>query len=583
MLFCMGTMKGGAMKEKKRSKKLVLNIIMISVAACAAIAALLSIFSAVKLSNTYDMLIEETLTTASIQMADEIERMYPGEWSLDDDDVLWKGDNAFKGQFTGALKERTGLDYAIFYDNIRAITTVEGSPVGRKNADTTAPDDIYQTVVKNKQTYYRPNYIVAGQQYSGVYAPVLADDGTVGGMTCAFRKTHDIQAAIRQNVISMVALALVCVAVVIGIGITLYRSSASAMKNIVDAITQMATGDLRVEFLPATLERTDELGTIAASSQTLVNELTDVLRSAKQLSGDVTSAGDELSNSATQASEASNQVTHAIDDISKGAVGQAESVQDSASNTSDIGNDIDGITGNVDDLGKYSDEMKEACDRAMLALNQLIEQNANTQVSMQSIDAQIRSTNEAARGISEASDLITNISSQTNLLALNASIEAARAGDAGRGFAVVANEIGTLASQTQDATVSINAIIQKLISESEKTVQTVEELNREFEMQTEKLESTKNDMISMQDNVGSVTESSGSISGRIDTLNGSKNSLLEIISDLSAISEENAASTEETTASMEELNATFEIISKSAEELKVLAQKLDKEISFFEV
>ncbi len=568
---------------KKRKRKLVLHIITISVIACAVIAVLLTGFAAIELSGTYEQLVEETLKTASIQMADEIERMYEGEWSLDEDDVLWKGDTAFKGQFTGALKERTGLDYAIFYDNIRAITTVSGSPVGRKNADTLAPDDIYNTVVKGRQTYYRSNYVVAGQVYSGVYAPVLADDGSVGGMTVAFRKTEDINKAIRRIIITMVALAAACVIVVIVIGIVLYRGSAHAMSNIVDSLVQMATGDLRVEFSKDALNRVDELGTIAESSKTLVEELTQVIGQAMKLSGNVSTAGEELSDSASQASVASNQVTIAIDEISKGAVGQADSVQTSATNTADIGNDIEGITTNVGQLGSYATSMEEASSRAMEALDMLMRQNENTVESMKSIDAQIRSTNEAAKNISAASDLITNISSQTNLLALNASIEAARAGEAGRGFEVVASEIGSLAAKTQEATVTINGIIKKLIDESEKTVVTVQELNEAIEEQTQKIESTKEDMISMQENVLSVTNSSTSISDRVDTLNVAKNSLIGIISDLSAISEENAASTQETTASMQELNATFEIISKSAEDLKSLANDLNNDLSFFKV
>lgn len=567
----------------KRKRKLVLHIITISVIACTVIAILLTGFAAIELSGTYEQLVEETLKTASIQMADEIERMYEGEWSLDEDDVLWKGDTAFKGQFTGALKERTGLDYAIFYDNIRAITTVSGSPVGRKNADTLAPDDIYNTVVKGRQTYYRSNYVVAGQVYSGVYAPVLADDGSVGGMTVAFRKTEDINKAIKRIIITMVALAAACVIVVIVIGVVLYRGSAHAMSNIVDSLVQMASGDLRVEFSQDALNRVDELGTIAESSKTLVEELTQVIGQAMKLSGNVSTAGEELSDSASQASVASNQVTIAIDEISKGAVGQADSVQTSATNTADIGNDIEGITTNVGQLGTYATSMEKASLRAMEALDMLMRQNENTVESMKSIDAQIRSTNEAAKNISAASDLITNISSQTNLLALNASIEAARAGEAGRGFEVVASEIGSLAAKTQEATVTINGIIKKLIDESEKTVVTVKELNEAIEEQTQKIESTKEDMISMQENVLSVTNSSTSISDRVDTLNVAKNSLIGIISDLSAISEENAASTQETTASMQELNATFEIISKSAEDLKSLANDLNSDLSFFKV
>lgn len=571
------------MKEKKRNKKLVLNIIVISVIACTVIAALLTTIASVEVSKTYENLIEQTLNTAAIQMADEIERMYQGEWKLDEDDVLWKGETAFKGQFTGTLKERTGLDYAIFYDNIRAITTVPGSPVGRKNADTTAPADIYQRVVKEGKTYYRQNYMVAGEMYSGAYAPVLADDGSIGGMTCAFRKTSDISTAVRNNIVKMVLIALGCVAAVCGIGVFLYRTSASAMANIVESITKLSTGDLRVEFSEAALNREDELGKIAESGRILVEALSKVITSALQLSGDVSEAGNDLSGAADQASQASNQVTMAIDEISKGAVGQAESVQTSANNTSEIGHDIEGITENVKDLGKCSDEMKDACGRAMVALDHLMKQNTHTVESMKSIDAQIRSTNEAAHNISQASELITNISSQTNLLALNASIEAARAGDAGRGFAVVANEIGTLASQTQEATIKINDIISKLVDESAKTVQTVEFLNESFVAQTKQLESTQKDMITMESNVDNVTDSSTHISGRIGNLNNSKNHLVEIISDLSAISEENAASSEETTASMQELNATFEVISHSAEELKNLAQRLNDEISFFTV
>lgn len=202
---------------------------------------------------------------------------------------------------------------------------------------------------------------------------------------------------------------------------------------------------------------------------------------------------------------------------------------------------------------------------------------------MKVIDHQINATNEAVKNISAASDLITSISSQTNLLALNASIEAARAGEAGRGFAVVATEIGSLADQSQKATVEINNIVAELIQESEKSVETVDALSKNFEVQNEQLDSTKKDMHEMEVGVKHVTSAAGEINGQIGNLNHAKNSLLEIITDLSAISEENAAATQQTNASMQELNATFSVINQSTSDLQELAKKLHEEMNFFEL
>ncbi|MCR5100633.1 MAG: cache domain-containing protein [Butyrivibrio sp.] len=562
----------------RRNQKLIVHLMSIFLGALVIVSILLVIVGAIEVSNAYTVMFEAQLQTASEHIASQFTYEWEGDWFISESGELGKGEIIVGDQIltlSKDLKAKTELDYTICYETTRMVSTLSG-------AEGTKVDDIVaQTVYQQKEEYLDDNVIINGERYFAYYTPMYNDDGSIAGMIAANRKANVLTSAVNKAIIIMVVIAIIFVAIVLGIGISISLSTTKVMTNIVDSLKTLSEGKLSIHIDPSALARKDELGTIAQSTKNLDDELCDVIRVTKGLSNDVTKSGDELSSSSEQASQASGQVTIAVDEISRGAVSQAESIQSSAGNTNDIGFDIDSISDNIEELTEYTNNMKAACNNAMQALNQVLDQNATVIDQMREIDEQIKSTNEAVQDISEASDIITSISSQTNLLSLNASIEAARAGDAGKGFAVVATEIGQLAEQSRVAAVKINKIVENLVVESQKSVDTLDELNKGIEEQNRQLDSTRTDMDTMVVDVDNVATSSASISERINTLNGSKNSLIDIIQDLSAISEENAASTEETNASMEELNATFDVISNSAHELKNLAKQLDEKINFF--
>lgn len=381
------------------------------------------------------------------------------------------------------------------------------------------------------------------------------------------------------GLIVIVGVILLIVSAVLGFNIA--NSFAKPISATSMLAGEMAGGNLTANDVK--VKANNEIAEMADAVNDMRARLSDVMLHTKESSKDVDNESISLSDSASQASEAASQVSHAIDEISRGAVSQAESVQTAAGNATSIGDDIDIISGNVEQLNEYSSDMRDSCNKAMDTLSQLIKQSEEVTQSVKDIGETIESTNTSAKQISEFTEAISSIASQTNLLSLNASIEAARAGDAGKGFAVVAQEISSLAEESNKSANMIKEIVDTLLQNSAQSVDVMVKLNENFGKQSEQLSTTKENMESMVESVSNVAQSSNQIAEKVDSLNAAKNELTHIITDLSAISEENAASTQETNASMEELNATFQLISDSAKKLQNLAESLGQNISYFQV
>ncbi|WP_370295477.1 methyl-accepting chemotaxis protein [Pseudomonas benzenivorans] len=123
----------------------------------------------------------------------------------------------------------------------------------------------------------------------------------------------------------------------------------------------------------------------------------------------------------------------------------------------------------VQEVARHSNQTAEAAMRADQAANighqlvgQMVESSQTLSQDIGAAAAAVQALAQDTADIGSILDVIRSIADQTNLLALNAAIEAARAGDQGRGFAVVADEVRSLAKRTQDSTMEIQDMIERL-------------------------------------------------------------------------------------------------------------------------
>ena len=254
---------------------------------------------------------------------------------------------------------------------------------------------------------------------------------------------HEVNAVLRMPAL-LVLLALLGMAVCAWL---LIRSITVPLNHTVQALARATDGHTDLTLRLPT-DGFDELTQVAHSFNRLVEAAHRVTRSMAQASQRITRTSDSLGQ-ITEAAQRSMQAQQLETDSVVAAMSEMVStVQDvahnasvAASSTRDAEQQATAGSATVRDAGEAIGALAEALDHSRSVVDQLAADSGS---------------------VGRVLDVITAIAEQTNLLALNAAIEAARAGEHGRGFAVVADEVRTLARRTQQSTLEIQQIINRV-------------------------------------------------------------------------------------------------------------------------
>lgn len=388
------------------------------------------------------------------------------------------------------------------------------------------------------------------------------------------------------NRVSRMAYIMAVVVLIVAVALAFVLSSmiTNPIIKISDAVEKLASLDMTENpDLAGLSRRKDENGLMAKGMAELERTLSEVILTLKGQADNVRLASETLESGTNETTITMEQVELAVSEISTGATSQADETQKATEDVILMGNLVEENGQELQNLVEVARGMRTASGEAQDTLRTLEEINRKAVDSITVIAEQTKTTNTSAQKIREATNLITAIAEETNLLSLNASIEAARAGEQGRGFAVVAGQIQKLAEQSNESAQQIEAIIDELLSDSQKAVETMGDVQDIMNEQNENVLQTEQKFSEVADGISASIDSIRLIRDKSAELDKTRIEVVDIVQNLTAIAEENAASTQETSNSATQVTSIVANISEKAQELKGIADELDENMSRFKV
>ena len=526
------------------------------------------------------------MQAASLAVRDIFEVGNQGDYHIDEDGNLWKGDTLNISQSVGIvehIKESTGMDVTIFWGDERILTSIKDK-TGKPQLKTKASAAVVQKVMKEGEYYLDRDVEIMGSEYVVCYAPFYQEgenDGEAVGMVFVGKPCSGVLKIIykiqRQMLIVILAVLLITGILVTG----LVKRIVRALGNSMEFLKRISEGDLTVELDRVILKRSDEVGLLGKEISELRDRLRSIIDVINEKSKKLDLEAEVLKGRAGNILQAMNGIEQSSQEMSVSCVRQAEDADAAGNNVTIIGDMIGNNNGEIRKMHEVSNHIKSVSGQMMAEIQELNEDMRQGRKSMGYLGQQTSLTKESVDRIGSATEMIAAVAAQTSLLSLNASIEAARAGELGKGFGVVASEIQKLSIQANASVEDIRNVVDSLTENSDHTVKRMEEVQAVIKNQENSIRKTGQVFEDVRNGIEKSVNRMDMVLGKSEEMEEVREDMVAAVQNSAAMAQENAASIEEMMASVESIYEEIRVLSEETNELKESSVQMKESIGMF--
>lgn len=211
-------------------------------------------------------------------LANTYDVMYPGYYELVKAEnlmALKKGEHYLTNDFIDNIKEDTGLEITIFYNDIRMITTLYSN--NKRITGSKMNSAIKKDVLENGYSKFYDDVRIEEERFFAYYLPVHNGSENIIGAICILKPANQIHSKFTKQVIPLIAMIIAGVVIITYLNYLYFGKLNKNFKHIRNFLGEVTGGNLKAEMNREALAREDEIGDVAKASVNMQRSLRNLI------------------------------------------------------------------------------------------------------------------------------------------------------------------------------------------------------------------------------------------------------------------------------------------------------------------